>query len=73
MSLTREDIIKDEELVSTLVDYGFKRNGETYDSAEEAVDSFLEDYRAIQSNTISTAKFMNFVSNLNDNDKEETI
>lgn len=71
MSLTREDIIKDEELVSTLVDYGFKRNGETYDSAEEAIDNFLEDYRALQSNTISAAKFINFVSNLEDEKPED--
>ena len=66
MSLTREDIIKDKELVATLAEYGFKRNGETYDSAEEAIDGFLEDYRALQSNTVSAAKFINFVNNLDD-------
>jgi len=66
MSLTREDILKDKELVATLTDYGFKRNGELYDSKEDAVDSFLEDYRALQSNTISAAKFINFVNNLDD-------
>jgi len=37
MSLTREDILKDKELVSTLADYGFKRNNELYDSKEEAI------------------------------------
>ena len=71
MSLTREDILKDKELVSTLADYGFKRNGELYDSKEEAVDSFLEDYRALQSNTVSAAKFINFVNNLDDDKPDD--
>ena len=71
MSLTREDILKDKDLVATLTDYGFKRNGELYDSKEEAIDSFLEDYRALQSNTISAAKFINFVSNLEDEKPED--
>ena len=47
MALTREDIIKDPELMKTLAEYGVRRNGDTYNSKEEAVDSFLEDYRAI--------------------------
>ena len=71
MALTREDILKDKELVSTLADYGFKRNGESYNNKEEAIDGFLEDYRALQSNTVSAGKFINFVSNLNDDDPEE--
>ena len=71
MALTREDILKDKELVSTLADYGFKRNGESYNTKEEAIDGFLEDYRALQSNTVSAGKFINFVSNLNDDDPEE--
>ena len=71
MALTREDIIKNDKLVSTLTEYGHRRNGKTYDSKEEAVDSFLEDYRALQANTISTAKFMNFVNNLNDDNEED--
>ena len=71
MSLTREDILKDKELVSTLADYGFKRNNELYDSKEEAVDSFLEDYRALQSNTVSAAKFINFVNNLDDDKPDD--
>ena len=71
MALTREDILKDKELVSTLSDYGFKRNGESYNTKEEAIDGFLEDYRALQSNTVSAGKFINFVSNLNDDDPEE--
>ena len=71
MAVTREDIIKNDKLMETLTEYGFRRNGDIYNSKEEAVDSFLEDYRAVQANTISTAKFMNFVSNLNDEDKED--
>ena len=71
MSLTREDILKDKELVSTLADYGFKRNNELYDSKEEAIDSFLEDYRALQSNSVSAAKFISFVNNLDDEKPED--
>ena len=63
MAVTRKDIIKNDKFMETLADYGFRRNGDVYASQEEAVDSFLEDYRAVQANTISTAKFMNFVSN----------
>ena len=61
MALTREDIIKDKELVSALNNYGFRRNGELYDSKEEAIDSFLEDYRALQSNSVSAAKFIRYL------------
>lgn len=71
MAVTREDIIKNDKLMETLTEYGFRRNGDIYNSKEEAVDSFLEDYRAVQANTISTAKFMNFVSNLNDDNEED--
>jgi len=66
MALTREDIIKDPELMKTLAQYGVRRNGDTYDSKEEAVDSFLEDYRALQSNTISAAKFIGFVNDIDE-------
>jgi len=66
MALTREDIIKDPELMKTLAQYGVRRNGETYNSKEEAVDSFLEDYRALQSNTISAAKFIGFVNDIDE-------
>ncbi len=71
MALTREDIIKDKELVSALNDYGFRRNGESYDSKEEAIDSFLDDYRALQSNSVSAAKFISFVNNLDDEKPED--
>ena len=71
MAVTREDIIKNDKFMETLADYGFRRNGDMYNSQEEAVDSFLEDYRAVQANTISTVKFMNFVDNIDDNNKED--
>ena len=71
MALTREDIIKDKELVSALNNYGFRRNGELYASKEEAIDSFLEDYRALQSNSVSAAKFISFVNNLDDEKPED--
>jgi hypothetical protein len=71
MAVTRKDIIKNDKFMETLADYGFRRNGDVYASQEEAVDSFLEDYRAVQANTISTAKFMNFVSNIDDNNEED--
>lgn len=71
MAITREDLIKNNKFLETLTAYGLRRNGDVYESKEEAVDGFLEDYRAVQANTISTAKFMNFVNNIDDNNKQD--
>lgn len=66
--LTRKDLLKDTEFMETVLDYRADRYGSTYDNLGEALDDFMEDYRAMQTNTFSTLSFARYAEGIEDLD-----
>ena len=64
--LTRKDLLKDTEFMETVLDYRADRYGSTYDNLGEALDDFMEDYRAMQTNTFSTLSFARYAEGIED-------
>jgi len=64
--LTRKDLLKDTEFMETVLDYRADRYGSTYDNLGEALDDFMEDYRAMQTNTFSTLSFARYADGIED-------
>ena len=71
--LTAEKLLENDELVDTLIQHSQDRYGETPKTKEEALETFLEDYRAVQSNTYSAVKFKNYVENMTDDSKRKAL
>ena len=71
--LTVKELLNDEEFVSTLVNHSKDRYGKTPKSKQEAFNTFLDDYRAIQSNTYSAIKFRNYVQNMEDQEQKQAL
>ena len=71
--LTAKELLKNDELVDTLIQHSRDRYGKTPKTKEEALETFLEDYRAVQSNTYSAVKFKNYVENMRDDSKRKAL
>ena len=71
--LTAKELLKNDELVDTLIQHSRDRYGKTPKTKEEALETFLEDYRAVQSNTYSAVKFKNYVENMQDDSKRKAL
>ena len=71
--LTVKELLNNKEFVSTLVNHSKDRYGKTPKSKQEAFNIFLDDYRAIQSNTYSAIKFRNYVQNMEDQEQKQAL
>ena len=63
--LTVQDVIMDSDLSQTLLEYSHDR-GKDPSTPKEAFDNFLYDYRGMQSNTLHTMSFVNYIKNIED-------
>jgi len=70
---TQKDLLNDDKFIATLVDYNRDRYGVSPLSAEEALETFLEDYRSLNSNTVGAFNFINYAEDIKDEEFKKNL
>ena len=71
--VTKSELLKDDTFIKAVTAYGADRHQKVYESREEAVDDFLEDYRSMQSNSLGLLNFINYAEGLEDGEYKKSF
>ena len=70
--LTQAELLADDDFMNTLRDYSYDRY-EKSGSDEELLETFLEDYRSLNNNTVGASRFITYASSLLDEDYKDNL
>ena len=70
--LTQAELLADDDFMNTLRDYSYDRY-EKSGSDEELLETFLEDYRSLNNNTVGASRFITYASSLLDQDYKDNL